>query len=216
MKIPSPGHWERIEPHFDHQSDSIGLIVDGRLTQAFVRNCAPNELIVLSWVGPGEETVAKAWTRTQTGLCVAAFVLPHNALPPVRIETVRMGDYVARLAGDGPPIIRSDWDVYLVEDSLIYAKDQCSPEDAEPTFFLHLDPVDMNDLPDHRKQYGFDNLDFAFRDHGLSEGEVCAAVRELPDYAIAAIRTGQYTGEGRIWEGSFDVVEPADDGNAAP
>ncbi len=89
--------WERIEPHFDHQSDSIGLIVDGRLTQAFVRNCAPNELIVLSWVGLGEETVAKAWTRTQTGLCVAALVLPHNALPPVRIETMPMGDYVTRL-----------------------------------------------------------------------------------------------------------------------
>ena len=209
--------WERIEPHFDHQSDSIGLIVDGRLAQAFVRNCAPNELTVLSWVGPGEETVAKAWTRTQTGLCVAALVLPHNALPPVRIETVPMGDYVAGLAGDGPPIIRSDWDVYLVGNRLIYAEDQCSPEDAEPTFFLHLDPVDMNDLPDHRKQYGFDNLDFAFRDHRLSEGEVCAAVRELPDYAIAAIRTGQFIpGEGQIWNGSFEVVEPADDGKAAP
>ena len=89
--------WERIAPHFDHQSDSIGLIVDGRLTQAFVRNCAPNELIVLSQVGLGEETVAKAWTRTQTGLCVAALVLPHNALPPVRIETMPMGDYVTRL-----------------------------------------------------------------------------------------------------------------------
>ena len=29
--------WERIEPHFDHQSDSIGLMVDGRLALAFVR-----------------------------------------------------------------------------------------------------------------------------------------------------------------------------------
>ena len=208
--------WERIEPHFDHQSDGIGLIVDGRLAQAFVRNCAPNELTVLSWIGLGEETVAKDWTRTQTGLCVAALVLPHNALPPVRIETVPMGDYVAGLAGDGPPIIRSDWDVYLVGNRLIYAKDQCSPEDAEPTFFLHLDPVDMNDLPNYRKQYGFDNLDFAFEHRRPIKGEVCVAVRELPDYAIAAVRTGQYTGEGRIWEGSFDIVDPAGDGKAAP
>ena len=31
----------------------------------------------------------------------------------------------------------------------------------------------------------------------------------MRDYAIAAIRTGQFTGEGqKIWEGSFDVVEP--------
>ena len=210
--------WERIEPHFDHQSDSIGLMVDGRLALAFVRNCAPNEWAVLSWVGPGEETVAKDWT--QIGPCVAAFVLPHNARPPISVETTDapLGDPLARLLGDSPPAIRSDWDVYLIENSLIYVKkDPCSPQDAEPTFFLHLDPVDMNDLPRHRKQYGFDNLDFAFGNHRIPiKGEVCAAVRALPDYAIAAIRTGQYTGEGRIWEGSFDVVEPADDGNAAP
>ena len=211
--------WERIEPHFDHQSDSIGLMVDGRLALAFVRNCAPNEWAVLSWVGLGEETVAKDWT--QIGPCVAAFVLPHNARPPISVETTDapLGDPLARLLGDSPPAIRSDWDVYLIENSLIYVKkDPCSPQDAEPTFFLHLDPVDMNDLPRHRKQYGFDNLDFAFGNHRIPiKGEVCAAVRALPDYAIAAIRTGQFIGEGqKIWEGSFDIVEPADDGNAAP
>ena len=211
--------WERIEPHFDHQSDSIGLMVDGRLALAFVRNCAPNEWAVLSWVGPGEETVAKDWT--QIGPCVAAFVLPHNARPPISVETTDapLGDPLTRLLGDSPPAIRSDWDVYLIENSLIYVKkDPCSPQDAEPTFFLHLDPVDMNDLPRHRKQYGFDNLDFAFGNHRIPiKGEVCAAVRALPDYAIAAIRTGQFIGEGKkIWEGRFDIVEPADDGNAAP
>ena len=127
-------------------------------------------------------------------------------------------DYWMELLGDNQSAIRSDWDVYLVGNSLIYKKEQCAPEDAEPTFFLHLAPVDVNDLSSHRKQYGFDNLDFAFRDHRLPiEGGVCVAIRDLPDYAIAAIRTGQFTGEGeKIWEGRFDVVEPADDGNAAP
>ena len=76
----------------------------------------------------------------------------------------------------------------------------------------------MNDLPSHRKQYGFDGFNFDFRNH-LLDGEVCVARLELPDYAVAALRTGQFTGEGKnIWEGSFDVVEPADadDGKAAP
>ena len=209
--------WEKIEPHFDHQSDGIGLIVDGRLALAFVRNCAPNELTVLSWVGLGEETVAKDWT--QTGPCVAAFVLPHNARPPVSVETtdVPLGDYLARLLGDNQPAIRSDWEVYLVGNSLIYKKEQCTPEDVEPMFFLHLDPGDVNDLPSHRKQYGFDNLDFAFGNYRIPiKGEVCAAGRVLPDYGIAGIRTGQFTGEGEIWKGSFDLAEPADDGNAVP
>ena len=209
---------ERMEPHFDHRSDGVGLIVDGRLAQTFVGNCAPHELVVWSWVGQGDEAAISSWTRTQTGLCVAAYMLPHNALPPVRVETMTAGDWVSGPLGGGRPIIRSDWDVYLVEDSLIYAKDQCTPEDTEPTFFVHLDPVDVNDLPSHRKQHGFDNLDFAFRDHRHSiGGEVCIATRELPDYGIAAIRTGQFIGDGeKIWEGRFEVVEPADNGKAAP
>ena len=113
-------------------------------------------------------------------------------------------------------IIRSNYDVYLIENSLIYVKEQCGLEDTEPTFFLHLDPVDMNDLPSHRKQQGFDSLDFYFRNHLLIKGGVCVVRRELPDYGIAAIRTGQFTSEGKIWEGRFEVVEPADDGKAAP
>ena len=125
-------------------------------------------------------------------------------------------DYLPWLTGGSWPIIRSDWDVYLVENSLIYAKDQCSPEDAEPMFFLHLDPVDMDDLPDHRKQYGFDGFNFDFRNHLLIKRGVCVVKRELPDYAIAAVRTGQFTGEDQIWKGSFDVVEPAGDGKAVP
>ncbi len=115
--------WQRMEPHFDHRSDDVGLIVAGRLAQAFVRDCKPDELAVWAWAGPGDGTAASVWTRTQTGLCVDARVLPHNALPPVRVETMTAGDWVSGLLGSSRPIIRSDWDVYLVEDSLIYVKD---------------------------------------------------------------------------------------------
>ena len=210
--------WKRMEPHFDYQSDGAGMIGDGRLVQAFARECDPDELVVWRRAGPGDETVARAWTQTRTGLCVTGAVLPPAFSSPVRFETMPRSDYLPWLTGGDRPIIRSDWDVYLVEDSLIYAKDQCSPEDTEPTFFVHLDPVDAADLSVRRRLYGFDNLDFAFRDRRLPiGGEVCVAVRELPDYAIAAIRTGQFVpGEGQIWKGSFEVVEPADDGKAAP
>ena len=99
--------WERIEPHFDHQSDGVGLIVDGRLALAFVRNCAPNELAVLSWVGLGEETVATDWT--QTGPCVAALVLPRNARPPISVEitdapSARFSGQTARRQPAGDPL----------------------------------------------------------------------------------------------------------------
>ncbi len=126
---------------------------------------------------------------------------------------------VERMVEDaGDPVIRSDWDVYLVEDSLIYVRDPCSPEDVEPEFFLHVDPVDVNDLPSHRKQRGFDGFNFVFRNHLLIEGGVCVARRELTDfaYAIAAVRTGQFNGDGQIWNGGFDLAGPSGDGQAAP
>ena len=209
--------WERMGPHFDDLASGVGLLVDGRLAQAFARKCDPNEAVMWSWAGPGDETIANTWTQTQTGLCVTAAVQPHAASGPIRIETMPASDWLAGLRGGGPPVIRSDWDVYLVEDSLIYIKEKCGPEDTQPKFFLHLDPVDERDLPIRRWIYGFDNLDFSFSIHRLIEGGVCAARRSLPDYGIAAIRTGQFIpGEGRIWKGSFDLAEPADDGQAAP
>ena len=211
--------WQRMKPHFDHRSDGVGLIVDGRLAQAFARNCTPGELAVWSWAGPGDGTAASVWTRTQTGLCVDMRVLPRNASPPVRVETMSASDWVSGPLGGGRPIIRSDWNVYLVEDSLIYAKDQCSPEDVEPEFFLHMDPVDMNDLPSHRQQHGFDGLNFAIRNHLLIKEGACVARRELRDfaYAIAAVRTGQFNGDGeQIWAGSFNLAGSAGDGKAVP
>ena len=210
--------WKKMAPHFDYQSDGTGLLVDGRLVQTFAKECDPGELVVWSWAGQGDGTVARAWTQTRTGLCVTAAVLPHPVVSsPIRFQTMSVSDYLTWLTGGSRPIIRSDWHVYLVENSLIYVKAQCSAKDAQPVFFLHVDPVDAADLSIRRWPLGFDNLDFRLKRSQSSLGaEACLAIRELPDYPIAAIRTGQYAGEGRIWEGSFDVVAPADDGKAAP
>ena len=151
----------------------------------------------------------------------------HNRsleFPSPTIEVFRRkagaSDYVARLIGDSWPIIRSGYDVYLIENSLIYVKESCRKDDIQAGFFLHAIPVDATGLPDRYKQYGYDNLDFDFRDHSLSARNICVARRELPDYDLAAIRTGQYLrvegGFDNIWEGSINVTEQAGDKKAAP
>ncbi len=115
-------------------------------------------------------------------------------------------EYAAIASGE--PVIRSDYDVYLHENALIYRKEQCRPEDTAAKFFLHLEPVDPADLPNQRKQYGFDNRDFDFAKSGYQLGATCFAIRVLPDYDLAAIRTGQWTeGQGRLWEGEYVVAE---------
>ncbi len=210
--------WERMEPHVHYKLDEIMVFVDDRLVQIFAKDCEPeilrDKLVVFSWTTKGSEAVAAPWfpwvdaRKNHLGFCVNAFELPNDVIHPVRVETMSVSDYIERLIGDSQPIIRSSFDVYLNENSLVYVKEQCGRDDIEHPFFLHLIPVDEQDLPGHRKQYGFDNLDFALRDHGIRVGDRCVAVRELPGYGIRRIRTGQYVpGEGRIWEGEFRFGE---------
>ncbi len=118
------------------------------------------------------------------------------------------------------PLIRSTFNVYLIEDELIYAKEPCAPADTEAAFFLHLYPVDANDLPGPRRQYGYDNLDFRFADltGGAASGGKCLAIKPLPGYAISEILTGQFVEtEGgsthRLWEEKF-LLDSAKSGAA--
>ena len=107
----------------------------------------------------------------------------------------------------------SEFDVYAAPASdslisggrrtLVYVREPCAEDDVSARFFLHLDPVDENDLPANRREFGFDNLNFDFARLGLRQGERCVAVRRLPDYPIASVATGQFTGDGEVWKAEF-------------
>ncbi len=110
--------------------------------------------------------------------------------------------------GNARIIIRSIFNVYLNEEEnmLIYVKNDCTEVDISPATFLHVVPINKMDLPDDRQQYGYDNLDFTSGTYEfLSEG-LCLATRDLPDYEIATIRTGQYIDSGQIWREGFDFA----------
>ena len=113
-----------------------------------------------------------------------------------------------RAITDTQPIIRSNFNLHLNDNTLHYVRDTCRPNDIQARFFLHVVPHNTNDLPQHRQQYGFDNLDFAFYQHGVRFDGKCLASVPLPDYPIARINTGQWIpDEGRIWEGEFPFHE---------
>ena len=120
-------------------------------------------------------------------------------------------DYEVLVAGE--PVIRSDFDIYINDNTLTYAKESCDRVDTEAIFLLHLIPADVADLPDDRKQHGFENLDFDFNDNGMLVDGNCWTEVNLPGYDIAAIRTGQYVpvdgGFEHLWEGKvlFDAAE---------
>ena len=238
---------ERMEPHLEPQAGGVGLLVTGRLAQAFVPDCAPDELAAWTWGGRGDdETTFRPWTRTRIGFCASAVVLPHDARPPVRAAAAAVGERLADRIGGRRPAIDADFDVYLVEQRpvrrapsggaarrpadppggvgaasrrrlLVYVKESCGPDDVDAPFFLHVDAVDPGDLPGPRRRYGFDNLDFRFDVRGTRVGGVCTVEVPLPEYGIAAIRTGQYVevegGYHHPWEGEIRLG--SDEGGAA-
>ena len=118
-------------------------------------------------------------------------VAPAEAAPT--LEAYR------RLAGREPDA-RAGFDLYLDGRTLYYVRDSCAPDDADAPFFLHVAPLDADDLPEERRAAGFDNLDFEFLDRGWRFGGACVAQAELPAYGIASVRTGQWVrGEGNVW-----------------
>lgn len=117
-------------------------------------------------------------------------------------------------------ISSSRWDIYMHKNRLVYTKESCRQEDIDRPFFLHIDPVDKADLPDWRKQQGFDNLGFFFEDGGLRDGEKCLIIRQLPDYDISLISTGQNISEDtltRWWEVKYvpDSTNPTETGRGS-
>ena len=116
------------------------------------------------------------------------------------------------LAQAGPPLIEGNFAVYRYTDRrnnppadwLFYVKTGCSPGDRAARFLLHLTPVDIGHLSMSRWDHGFDNLDFQFGYYRWQTGERCVAARRLPDYPIAAIRTGQVAADGNLlWAGEI-------------
>ena len=103
-------------------------------------------------------------------------------------------------AAEGDPLARSTFDLYAEDGALIYVKEKCDQSDIADRFFLHIVPERTDDLPEERRQVGFDNLDFDFFRWGALFDGKCAARVPLPGYAVAAFRTGQQTSEGRaLW-----------------
>ena len=100
----------------------------------------------------------------------------------------------------GEPVVRSAYDLYLDGRTLAYAKAPCSREDGAARFFLHVTPMNADDLPDDRKPHGFDNLDFSFESRGVRFEGKCMVSVVLPSYPVAKVRTGQFIGRELLWE----------------
>ena len=120
----------------------------------------------------------------------------EEAVADIRKEWRDMYDAVASEA----PSAAADYDLYLRDDALYYAKRPCAAADTEAKFFLHIYPADTGDSPAHGG--ALDNLDFDFLHYGYLKDDRCIIRRALPEYPIERIHTGQfvYPDGGVIWD----------------
>ena len=121
----------------------------------------------------------------------------------------------------GDPVMRSLYNVYVYDEWLIYVRGSCSQDDLSHRFFLHITPVDANDLAEEHTQHGFNAYDFNASEENISSAlhnNGCIVAIPLPDYDIQHIHTGQVVREegpdgeiswrGPIWEGSYTFGDP--------
>ena len=112
----------------------------------------------------------------------------------------------------GTLLTRSAFDVYLYDGALYYLSADCAPPPSNGSgmrFFLHIVPGDPANLPSHRREHGFENLDFRLdeRTDVFFDGK-CIHRQVLPEYAIGRIRTGQNAAEhgGDKWSADIDLA----------
>ena len=148
------------------------------------------------------------------GKCMASIDLPQYDIAGFRTSGFEDGQlWVVSHVIQGPKLIseyqsivsnepaaRAEFDLYLDGKNLYYVKGPCGDEDVAATFFLHIISADLDDLPDNRRQHGFDNLDFGFDVRGVVFDGKCVAAVHLPQYGISQITTGQFDGNDHVWE----------------
>ena len=156
------------------------------------------------------------------GQCFAIVPLPDHPIAAIRTGQADRWDGVLYPAAaptvsrpadtawpdDTEPDARAPFNLYLQDIQLTYRREPCAAADTAARFFLHLIPADAADLPPERRPHGFANRDFDFAEWGGRFDSKCVATVPLPDYPIAAIRTGQYIpGQGQLWAAELAVAQ---------
>ena len=203
--------WERLESRFDHSSNGVGIVLAGRTAQAFAKNCPPDEPLIWTWAEPKHERSVRLETiphRSRANICADARILPRGAgrTAQAKMRSSAYSDVDVEDLANNEPIIRSDFDVHLIDGRLIYTKTQCDEAEVEARFFASVFPVDPNHLSNRGGDY--DGIDFDFHDYGaITDDGRCWAAVELPNYPIAEIHAGQYAesadGYAHIWVGTY-------------
>ncbi len=121
------------------------------------------------------------------------------------IEVIENGQLCQYDMKNGVWIYFYDNDLYWVLDTTIENNKQ-----ENLYMFFHLNTSQREKLPEHRRQYNWDNRDFIFRDKELELTENSlyrvAKIDLEMEYPITYINTGIYVNEKNLWELRFSSL----------
>ena len=197
--------------------------------------CAPSfvERWLTARVFPVDPPDLPAWRRGKTseprsfplagygayfdGKCVASLPLPAYPVAdfelrwsPELLDVGEAREKARRAREQARPLASAEYDIYLANGELAYVNDSCDPIETERPFELNVYPERAEDLPEARRIHGYEWFRFDFHVYGAFVDRGCAAFFPLPDYPIAAVRTGQsIEGGGESWRTGFALnAEP--------
>ena len=118
------------------------------------------------------------------------------------------------VAANGTLLARSAFDLYAYDGALYYLSANCAPPMPNAPgmrVFLHIFPDHSADLPEDRREHGFENRDFRLDTQSAFFDGKCIHRQPLPDYPIARIRTGTNGRSGGevIWRADIDLAAHA-------
>ncbi len=162
---------------------------------------------------PARRRFAEFTVETEPGPA-RGLLTPRNETVFLHHRAARDGELDALIEAAGAPRVSSEFDVHLGGGRLLFAKDDCRPEHLEGTFIVHLVPEDPDDLPPHRKPYGFENLSFLFHHRAWETGARCVAGLRFPDYPIRSAAVGRSfrrpdASYERVWRAEFSPADGA-------
>lgn len=159
----------------------------------------------------------KWYRRKAGGQCLVVVTLPAYAIDEVWMGEVHRGKIVGRgridglalrpatvgeFLADAERIVHADFDVYIDEDEnkLLYVEPLAGREVCTPAaIWLHVHPRVLTDLPQWRRQYGFDNRSFDLGQIGFVSGGRCLATVRLPSFSLDHLKIGKPGSEGFTW-----------------
>ena len=173
--------FENLDFHFDRR----GIRLDGKCLASIDLPDYPIATI-------------RAGQKTPAGNTLWQTDLPFAPTPDAAPASFDLQQFLAQ---PGEPAAQSHFNIYLRDNLIIYHKPDCSVEDTEPRFLLHVIPARR--VTTSREENVFANLDFNFANNGAWSPRGCIALAQLPAYPINRIRAGQHTAGNVLWRIEF-------------